>query len=57
MPSRHQGVGRGVKRLHLIFARSANGVIGKDGGLPWHLPEDLAHLKRTTKGQIGRAHV
>ena len=37
-------------KLHLIFARSRNGVIGKDGGLPWHLPEDLAHFKRTTLG-------
>jgi dihydrofolate reductase len=37
-------------QLHLIFARSRNGVIGKDGGLPWHLPEDLAHFKRTTMG-------
>ena len=39
-----------MKRLHLIFARAANGVIGKDGGLPWHLPEDMAHFKRTTNG-------
>lgn len=37
-------------KLHLIFARSRNGVIGKDGGLPWHLPEDLAHFKRNTLG-------
>lgn len=37
-------------KLHLIFARAANGVIGKDGVMPWHLPEDLAHLKRTTMG-------
>lgn len=37
-------------RLHLIYARAANGVIGKDGRLPWHLPEDLAHFKRTTMG-------
>jgi dihydrofolate reductase len=37
-------------QLHLIFARSRNGVIGRDGGLPWHLPEDLAHFKRTTLG-------
>jgi dihydrofolate reductase len=36
--------------LHLIYARAANGVIGKDNGLPWHLPEDLAHFKRTTLG-------
>lgn len=37
-------------RLHLIYARAANGVIGKDNALPWHLPEDLAHFKRTTLG-------
>ena len=37
-------------RLHLIYARAANGVIGHQGGLPWHLPEDLAHFKRTTLG-------
>ncbi len=37
-------------RLHLIYARAANGVIGRDGQLPWHLPEDLAHFKRTTLG-------
>ncbi|MBI2771551.1 MAG: dihydrofolate reductase [Burkholderiales bacterium] len=37
-------------KLHLIFARAANGVIGKAGALPWHLPEDLAHFKRTTSG-------
>jgi len=37
-------------RLHLIFARAANGVIGNQGTLPWHLPEDLAHFKRTTLG-------
>ena len=37
-------------RLHLIYARAANGVIGKDDTLPWHLPEDMAHFKRTTLG-------
>ncbi|MFZ5567288.1 MAG: dihydrofolate reductase [Pseudomonadota bacterium] len=36
--------------LHLIFARAANGAIGKNGTMPWHLPEDLAHFKRTTLG-------
>jgi dihydrofolate reductase len=37
-------------KLGLIYARARNGVIGKDGGLPWHLPEDLAHFKRVTLG-------
>ena len=37
-------------RLHLIFARAANGVIGHNNSLPWHLPEDMAHFKRTTLG-------
>ena len=37
-------------RLNLIYARAANGVIGRDNQLPWHLPEDLAHFKRTTLG-------
>jgi dihydrofolate reductase len=37
-------------QLHLIFARAANGVIGNNNTLPWHLPEDLAHFKRTTLG-------
>ena len=38
-------------KLHLIFARAHNGVIGKDNQMPWHLPEDLAHFKRVTLGQ------
>ena len=37
-------------RLHLIYARAANGVIGINGQLPWHLPEDLAHFKCSTLG-------
>ncbi len=36
----------------LVAAVAANGVIGADGGLPWHLPEDLARFKRLTLGHV-----
>jgi dihydrofolate reductase len=36
--------------LHLIYARAANGVIGKDNTIPWHIPEDMAHFKQLTQG-------
>lgn len=38
-------------KLHLIYARARNGVIGQNNQMPWHLPEDLAHFKRVTLGQ------
>lgn len=37
--------------INLIYAKSRNGVIGLKNALPWHLPEDLAHFKKTTLGQ------
>lgn len=33
-----------------IAAVAENGVIGKDGGIPWDYPEDLEHFKETTTG-------
>lgn len=36
--------------LVAIVAVADNGVIGRDGELPWHLPEDLRRFKRTTTG-------
>jgi dihydrofolate reductase len=41
-----------AKMLHLIAACAANGVIGRDGKLPWHLPEDYARFEAMTAGQI-----
>lgn len=36
--------------LSLIWAQAAGGVIGHAGGIPWHLPEDLANFRRSTTG-------
>lgn len=36
--------------ITLVVARAENGVIGRDGGLPWHLSGDLKHFKAITMG-------
>lgn len=37
-------------RISLVWAEAAGGVIGARGGMPWHVPEDLAHFKEVTAG-------
>jgi dihydrofolate reductase len=44
--------------ITLIVARDRNGAIGRDGGIPWHLPGDLKMFQRETTGGaliMGRA--
>lgn len=36
----------------MVAARAENGVIGADGDIPWHLPEDFQHFKATTTGHV-----
>jgi dihydrofolate reductase len=39
-----------LPQLSIIAAVARNGVIGRNNGLAWRLPEDLQHFKRTTLG-------
>jgi dihydrofolate reductase len=40
------------QRITMIVARAQNGVIGRDGTLPWHIPTDLKHFKALTMGSV-----
>ncbi|RLQ23282.1 hypothetical protein DWB85_01635 [Seongchinamella sediminis] len=37
-------------RIALIYARSQNYCIGRDGQLPWNLPDEYAHFVKATRG-------
>jgi len=36
--------------ITIVVARAINGIIGKDGTLPWHIPGDLKRFKQLTMG-------
>ena len=38
--------------ITLVVARAGNGVIGRDGGLPWHISADLKRFKALTMGSV-----
>ena len=37
--------------LGAIWAQTTDGVIGRNGTMPWHVPEDLKHFQQTTAGK------
>jgi dihydrofolate reductase len=37
--------------ITLVVARADNGIIGRDGAMPWHLPADLKRFKALTQGK------
>ena len=37
--------------ITLVYAQSRNGIIGRDGGLPWHISSDLKRFKAVTMGK------
>ena len=39
-----------TREVTLVVARARNGVIGRNGTLPWHIPADLKHFKAVTMG-------
>jgi dihydrofolate reductase len=39
-----------MTRIGLVWAEARDRVIGADGGMPWHVPEDLAHFRDVTMG-------
>ena len=41
------------QEIFLILARADNGVIGRDNGIPWHIPADLKRFKSLTMGPEG----
>ena len=40
-----------MSRIAFVVARDRRGVIGKDGRLPWRLPDDMTHVRELTVGK------
>ena len=45
-------IGQGGNNIAMIAAMAENRVIGRDGKIPWDLPEDREHFKRLTMGHV-----
>jgi len=48
--SRRKAGGTPDKRVVLVAAVADNGVIGRDGDIPWRIPEDMRHFREVTSG-------
>ncbi|GGC86489.1 dihydrofolate reductase [Tersicoccus solisilvae] len=50
VPAATGSTGHHAPPIGLIWAQAHGGVIGRDGGMPWHVPEDLRHFSARTTG-------